>query len=303
MDLRRRSRIERSDEDLVFELINEHLAPVLRAASDTAIQDTAALAIQELLKLTGCHAITSTQRDSVGRGGRLPSLRKSGVSTSGSLEVKAAAATTGSGSDAGGERLWQRFSDDVKEIITPCLTSKYLLKNSGAIMPTGPLFSRGMSFRRWMYLWIRRLVSQATGRRAEIFTACRGVVRHDMGTALYLLPYLVLSVVCDGSEEARQGVTDEILTVLTEALSPGTLSFLHLHFISLVIFQHTLYCSALTLLFRSSSHPSILFYLENMVIRTQPRERDGQVKKCTFVECGQRKGYRILHGTGLVHVR
>lgn len=213
MNLRRRSGIERSDEDLVFELINEHLAPVLRAASDTDIQDTAAVAIQELLKQSGCQAAV-TGRGLTSGGGRSANSRSGKASSSSMTAFEGRDSTAISGTIASGEQLWQKFSDDVKEIITPCLTSKYLLKKSGAAMPTGPLFRPGMSFRRWMYLWFRRLLSQASGRRAEIFTACGGVIRYDMGTALYLLPYLVLNVVCDGSEEARAGVTQEILTVL-----------------------------------------------------------------------------------------
>ncbi|KAG6548304.1 hypothetical protein Mapa_010357 [Marchantia paleacea] len=214
VDLRHQSRIERNNEDLVFELVKEHLARVLRAATDTDIQDAAALAIQELLKLSGCQAAL------------LGKLQKSIISSGKSKDAsfRTAKATARNGHDVrdiatSGENLWRRFSDDVKEIITPCLTSKYLLKSAGASIPDGPIFRSGMSFRRWMYLWIRRLISQATGDRAQIFIACTGVVRHDMGTALYLLPYLVLNVVCEGSIEARNSVTEEILAVLAEAAS------------------------------------------------------------------------------------
>jgi len=216
VDLRRRSRIERTDEDLVFELITEHLAPVLRAASETYIQDNAAFAIQELLKLHGCQAaaaLTGRRLGTVTGTGRISHSRSGKPNTSVNEFGEASAMTIESG-----EKLWQRFPDDVKEIITPCLTSKFRL-NINNSKPRGasqarPIFRPGMTFRRWMYLWIKRLISQASGRRAEIFPACGGVVKFDMGTALYLLPYLVLNVICDGSEEDRAGVTQEILTVL-----------------------------------------------------------------------------------------
>ncbi|KAG0625577.1 hypothetical protein M758_2G066000 [Ceratodon purpureus] len=212
VDVRGRSRIERSDEDLVFELITEHLAPVLRAASETAIQDTAAFAIQELLKLHSCQAAIPGRRSAAGT----TRISRSAKSSTSINEVGEPTSVT---NDCG-EKLWQSFPDDVKEIITPCLTSKFLLQqihpSKGASL-AGPLFRSGMPFGRWMYLWIKRLISQASkasGNRADIFAACGGVVRHDMGTALFLLPYLVLNVVCDGSNEARAGVTQEILTVL-----------------------------------------------------------------------------------------
>ncbi|KAK3006555.1 hypothetical protein RJ639_017710 [Escallonia herrerae] len=49
-----RFKIACSDDDLIFELIHKHLARSFRAAPDTIIQDSAALAIQELLKIAGC---------------------------------------------------------------------------------------------------------------------------------------------------------------------------------------------------------------------------------------------------------
>lgn len=116
-----------------------------------------------------------------------------------------------------GERIWSRFSDYIKDIIAPCLTSKFHLQYVGSSTSAGSIYRPSMSFRRWIYSWIRRLTSQATGTRANIFHACRGIVRHDMGTALYLLPYLVLNVICYGTHEARQSVTEEILSVLAEA--------------------------------------------------------------------------------------
>lgn len=231
MDLRRRSRIERSDEDLVFELITEHLAPVLRAASETYIQDNAAFAIQELLKLHGCQAAAALSGRRLATGtSRIPPSRSGKPNTSLNEFGEATSMTIESG-----ERLWQRFPDDVKEIITPCLTSKFKLNISNnkprSAAQTRPIFRPGMPFRRWMYLWIKRLISQASGRRAEIFPACGGVVKFDMGTALYLLPYLVLNVVCDGSEEDRAGVTQEILTVLKTGET----------LISSALIQHVLY--------------------------------------------------------------
>ncbi|XP_024518074.1 serine/threonine-protein kinase ATR [Selaginella moellendorffii] len=194
ISLRHRSSMQHTEEDLVFQLINQHLTRVLRAASDTDVQDAAALAIQELLKLTGCHEARGVSR---------PPSSSSKPTQKSKLQL--------------GDRLWSRFSDAVKEIISPCLTSKYLLKVSGAPMPSGPIFRQGILFRRWMYLWCRRLLSQVTGQMASILGACRGVVRHDMDTALYILPYLILDIVCHGCQEARTGVTDEILAVLAEA--------------------------------------------------------------------------------------
>ncbi|XVF68785.1 hypothetical protein PTKIN_Ptkin11bG0029400 [Pterospermum kingtungense] len=58
--------------------------------------------------------------------------------------------------------------------------------------------------------------------RASIFNACQGIVRHDMQTSMYLLPYLVLNAVCHGTEEARHGITEEIQSVLNATASENS---------------------------------------------------------------------------------
>ncbi|PKA50257.1 Serine/threonine-protein kinase ATR [Apostasia shenzhenica] len=200
-----RFKIECSDDDLIFELINKHLSRAFRAASDTVVQDSAALAIQELLKLVGCQASLN---------------ESSGVE---SLEV----VEGGSGElynemNKRGQRFWDRFSNYIKEIIAPCLTSRFQLPSISDANPIVPIYCPSMSFRRWIFFWIRKLTAHATGPRFSIFSSCRGIVRHDMQTAIYLLPYLVLNAVCHGTSEARHSITEEILSVLDAATSENS---------------------------------------------------------------------------------
>lgn len=208
-----RFQIACSDDDLIFELIHKHLARSFRAAPDTIIQDSAALAIQELLKIAGCEAslddnvVASTSQT---RGKRLAKLPVSVVDGK-YTELQGR-----------GQRLWNRFSSYVKEIIAPCLTSRFQLPSVSDSTSSGPIYRPSMSFRRWIFFWIRKLTAHATGSRASIFYACRGIVRHDMQIAMYLLPYLVLNAVCDGTEEARCGITEEILSVLNAAASENS---------------------------------------------------------------------------------
>ncbi|OWM80452.1 serine/threonine-protein kinase ATR isoform X2 [Punica granatum] len=211
-----RFKIECSDDDLIFELIHKHLARAFRAAPDAIVQDSAALAIQELLKIAGCEASldeNSSTSTSQAQYDRNP------------LKVVASSSkdtTSSRGTNWRGQKLWDRFSNYIKEIIAPCLTSRFQLPNVGDSASAGPIYRPSMSFRRWIYYWIRKLTTHASGPRAGIFNACRGIVRHDMQTATYLLPYLVLHAVCHGSEEARHGITEEILSVLDAAASENS---------------------------------------------------------------------------------
>ncbi|GAU18055.1 hypothetical protein TSUD_51660, partial [Trifolium subterraneum] len=199
-----RFKIQCSDDDLIFELIHKHLARAFRSAPDTGIQDSAALAIQELLKFAGCEA---------------------SLDENASTKIR----TTNGGNEMNnrGQKLWDRFSNYVKEIIAPCLTSKFQLPNVADSTSAGPIYYPSMSFRRWIFSWIKKLTLHATGSRASIFNACRGIVRHDMQTAIYLLPYLVLSAVCHGTQEGRHSITQEILSVLDAAASENSGASVH----------------------------------------------------------------------------
>lgn len=206
-----RFKIQCSDDDLIFELIHKHLARAFRAAQDTIIQDSAALAIQELLKIAGCepslagNVVVFTPQERVQL--NVSGSRRSG----GSNEV-----------NERGQKLWDRFSNYVKELIAPCLTSRFQLPNVSDPGLAGPIYRPSMSFRRWLSYWIKKLTAHATGSRVSIFAACRGIVRHDMQTATYLLPYLVLDVVCHGTEAARLSISEEILSVLDAAASENS---------------------------------------------------------------------------------
>ncbi|KAL6952196.1 non-specific serine,threonine protein kinase [Sarracenia purpurea var. burkii] len=217
----RRFKIACSDDDLIFELIHKHLARAFRAAPDTIIQDSAALAIQELLKIAGCEGSLDESVSAFASHSRkckqpLDVLPCGIKSTADSSEM-----------DGRGQRLWDRFSNYVKEIIAPCLTSRFQLPNVADSTSVGPIYRASMSFRRWIFFWIRKLTVHATGSRASIFNACRGIVRHDMQIAIYLLPYLVLDAVCHGTEEARCSITEEILSVLDAAVSENSMAAIH----------------------------------------------------------------------------
>ncbi|KAM2581297.1 hypothetical protein TB1_003592 [Malus domestica] len=187
-----RFKIECSDDDLIDELIHKHLGRAFRAAPDTVIQDSAALAIQELLKIAGCaasldeNAASSTSKTP--RGKEPLNVAASGItSTDGSSQM-----------NRRGQRLWDRFSNYVKEIIAPCLTTRFQLLNFADSLFVGPIYRPSMSFRRWIFSWIRKLTSHATGSCSSIFNACRGI------------------------RGARHGITEEIQCVLDIAASDNS---------------------------------------------------------------------------------
>ncbi|KAM1006902.1 hypothetical protein COP1_003446 [Malus domestica] len=187
-----RFKIECSDDDPIYELIHKHLARAFRAAPDTVIQDSAALAIQELLKIAGCAASldenAASSTSETPRGKEPLNVAASGItSTDGSSQM-----------NRRGQRLWDRFSNYVKEIIAPCLTTRFQLLNFADSLFVGPIYRPSISFRRWIFSWIRKLTSHATGSCSSIFNACRGI------------------------RGARHGITEEIQCVLDVAASDNS---------------------------------------------------------------------------------
>eukprot|EP00976_Prorocentrum_cordatum_P000287 5986-Prorocentrum_minimum.AAC.6 len=69
--------------------------------------------------------------------------------------------------------FWEGLPADVRDVIAPCLTSKYQLKDRAAHARSSykaPIFAnaRHLSFRKWLFTWSRQLLSQAGGPRAEV---------------------------------------------------------------------------------------------------------------------------------------
>ncbi|KAK2665305.1 hypothetical protein Ddye_003879 [Dipteronia dyeriana] len=92
----------------------------VRSAPDTIIQDSAVLAIQELLKIAGCEAsLDENVTVSLSKTQALKDKEPLKVAISGSNSIV----------DEGSEIVGPIFSNYVKEIIAPCLTSRFQFPN------------------------------------------------------------------------------------------------------------------------------------------------------------------------------
>lgn len=85
---------------------------------------------------------------------------------------------------------------DILSSLITALLRGFQLPNVADSASVGPIYRPSMSFRRWIFYWIKKLTAHATGSRASIFNACRALVRHDMQLAIHMLPYLLLNAVC-----------------------------------------------------------------------------------------------------------
>lgn len=176
------------EDNFAVELINEVINAFL-AAPESRIQDTAAFALQELLKT---YKIT---------------------------EPKAGDRNSG--------RIWKRFPDHVQEILIPFLSSKYALttnKHDWSKQVT-PIYcsEKGHNFENWVSTWTGYLSSKVKkGFAREVFLSCSAVIKHNANLALYILPYVVLQVLRDGTPAEISEIHNEITEVLTQAKRPDS---------------------------------------------------------------------------------
>ena len=181
------SRLE--DIALVAELINVHLTNVVKAAQRAVVHDKAAFAIQEILKM-------------------FASSSSSSASSQSRREAE----------------LWQKLQAPTKPLIQRFKTSKYTLTESTKHRYQGHSYYIRKSHQRWVSNWAYELTNKLQKCESEppdcrFYYVCRTVIRMDMDTASFLLPYLVWDTVRYGTTEDSVRVTSEIVGVLQMQLS------------------------------------------------------------------------------------
>ena len=83
------------------------------------------------------------------------------------------------------------------------------------------IYHTTMAYTKWISSWTSSLLPKAQGPKLALFLACRGVVKDDIRTSHYLLPYLLLHVLLNGADEDREGIRGEIMAVLNDCVSPA----------------------------------------------------------------------------------
>ncbi|ELT94946.1 hypothetical protein CAPTEDRAFT_164972 [Capitella teleta] len=174
-----------TDFNFAFEYVNE-LGKAFLRAEDRNTQDCVAFAIQELIQLFG---IKDEARSS-----------------------------------EPGALLWRRFPDDLKEILVPLKTSRYVLNvkiDWSKLSKPIYLSRKGTNFSTWVCTLTGYLSSKIREEKVKrVFDCSRGVIRNDSQVALYLLPYVIVHVLTEGADADRDQISEEVLAVLQQLQLP-----------------------------------------------------------------------------------
>ena len=118
-------------------------------------------------------------------------------------------------------QIWETYFDErTSRLVTPLLRSRYTLKdNSQDEKVSTPLFGNCDNFHAWIATWTRQLVMTIEREKCQntFFRILLLGVRHDESLARYLLPYVISTVLCMSSEQAKRDIKSEISAVLREA--------------------------------------------------------------------------------------
>ncbi|EGX95160.1 phosphatidylinositol 3- and 4-kinase, putative [Cordyceps militaris CM01] len=173
--------------DFALFLLEEILVPAFLSATDTRLQGFLCFAMQELLDR---------------------------------FDIKFAIASQNTGDVAGNNiyRKWLALPENVREVVTPFLTSKYMVAPMLPVKVEYPIFSPAKPYGNWLRSFVIELLRNGQTPYADmLFEPLSRVIRvKDLSTAEFLLPYLVLHVLL-GSTSTNQD-KDQILHELTSIL-------------------------------------------------------------------------------------
>ena len=168
-------------------LLQEVLVPSFLSATDTKLQGFLSFAMQELLDR---------------------------------CDIKSACAMENSGMLDGRHvyRKWLALPESTREVVTPFLTSRYMVAPMPPVTVDYPIFHPGKSYGNWLRSFVIDLLRKGQHVHADmLFEPLTRVIRvKDLSTAEFLLPYLALHVLLGprSAKLERDRVVGELMSVL-----------------------------------------------------------------------------------------
>lgn len=173
--------------DFTLFILEEVLVPAFLSVTDTRLQGFLSFAMQELLDKSEVKAACEAHE----------AERLDGVDV---------------------YRKWITMPEQVREVLTPFLSSRYMVAPMAPTTTPYPIFRPGKTYANWLRLFAVDLLRKGQHGYAElIFEPLRRVIRvKDLSTAEFLLPYLVLHILLGNmsSQEQKDEVVEELKLIL-----------------------------------------------------------------------------------------
>ena len=115
-----------------------------------------------------------------------------------------------------GGKIWNRCSDSQQELLTPLLSSLYSRshKDSSFLVPIYKS-RENMTYLDWLSDWCHHLIGKVQDEKTrKVLTGCKAALKKDLQTAQFLIPYLVVTVVCQDNAKDTDEIVLEVETVI-----------------------------------------------------------------------------------------
>jgi serine/threonine-protein kinase ATR len=113
---------------------------------------------------------------------------------------------------------WQQFPQSIQSILTPYLSSKYLLSNPDPPSDLQPFPESGQppDHASWLRNFVFHFLHRARGRiTKEIFPVIsRVILRHDLSISSFMIPFIVQNIVVDGSDIEIEFIKCEMQAII-----------------------------------------------------------------------------------------
>ena len=171
-------------------LLVDHLARMVRGATDAIMLDATAFCAQKVLITSECRPAEIEETATF-----LYNQRNNFAVDTNILPE---------GSTKDGAKFWSELPEEARTTLAPYLTTIYISSSNKQLPSTRPIYGTSSSvnsFSKWIQQWCRVLAIEARGPCADLFENCLGVFRHDTRLTLYLLPHMVLDVLTGQTKE------------------------------------------------------------------------------------------------------
>ncbi|KAK6518484.1 serine/threonine-protein kinase M1, variant 2 [Arthrobotrys conoides] len=185
---------EKTEESIRFAhfLLEHHLVKAFLSATNTRAQGFLSFAMQELLKFCGFGPEVLVKQNTDYR-------------------------------VAPGQTRWRDFSVTGRNVLSPYLSSKYILSTAAmSHKSTYPIFSTTKSYREWLTDFLLDLLPRARGVHTKTLFAeiiSKIVKGQDLSILNFILPYIVLHIVISGTMEDKNNIFLEMVSILQHEMS------------------------------------------------------------------------------------
>lgn len=110
--------------------------------------------------------------------------------------------------------VWSKLSESTREVLIPLLSSHYSVENQTQENFQLPIYKFSQDFGKWISSWSCHLMSKIESKYQKFFSACKPVIKKDSSCAQFLLPYILVCVISNGSKKDAEEIVMEIEAII-----------------------------------------------------------------------------------------